>query len=305
MRKVLITGGAGFIGSHLAKYMVKKGFEVIAIDSLITGSLSNINNDIEFIYHDITQPIDIDCNYIFHLASPASPKAFTKYPLEIMLTNSIGTLNMLMLAERNDASFLLASTSEVYGNPEKIPQNEKYYGNVNPIGIRSVYDEGKRFAEALTMVFHRYRNVDTKIARIFNTFGEGMQRNDGRVMTNFIMQALDNKPLTKPLTIYGDGNQVRSFCYVSDTVEGLYKLMFSDIHEPVNIGNPQPIKILKLALKIKNLLNSKSEISFEELPEDDPEIRIPDISLAKEKLGWYPKVSFERGLKQMIKSYLK
>ena len=301
--KIIVTGGAGFIGSHLCEYLLNKNHSVICVDNLITGRKENIkeflkNKKFKFIKHDITNPFlyNEKIDWIFDLASPASPVDFCKYPIEILKVGSLGTLNMLELAKKNNAKFLLASTSEVYGDPEINPQDENYWGHVNPIGVRSVYDESKRFSEALTMAYHRKYKLDTCIARIFNTFGPKMRLDDGRAVPNFIDQALHNKPIT----IYGDGKQTRSFCYISDQIEGLVKLIKSDYHLPINIGNTEGLTILELAEKIKSLCSSKSKITFHPLPKDDPKQRKPDISKAKEILGWEPKISLEKGLKKTI-----
>jgi len=304
--KTIVTGGAGFIGSHLCEYLLDDGHKVICIDNLITGKRENIEEflgkkEFEFIEYDVTKPYPAEekIDWIFHLACPASPVDFEIYPIEILKVGSIGTLNMFELARKHKSRFLLASTSEVYGDPEINPQGEDYWGHVNPIGIRSVYDESKRFAEALTMAYHRKHGLDTKIARIFNTFGPKMRLDDGRVVPNFIDQALNNKPIT----VYGDGSQTRSFCYVSDEIEGLVKLMNSDYNLPINIGNTRELTILDFAKKIKKLCNSKSEITFHPLPKDDPKQRRPDIKKAKKILGWEPKISLEEGLEKTIKYF--
>lgn len=314
MHKALVTGGAGFLGSHLCNLLLDKNYEVICVDNLITESLDNIKNinpRIIFIQHDITEPLYIpqdipqdihqdihqDIDLIFHLASPASPVDYLKFPLETLKTNSIGTYNVLELARVKKAKFLLTSTSEIYGDPLVNPQPESYWGNVNPIGPRSVYDEGKRFAEALTMAFYRKYNLDTKIVRIFNTYGPKMRANDGRVVSNFITQALKNENIT----IYGSGNQTRSFCYIDDQIDGIYKLMMSDYHEPVNIGNPEEHTINNLAHIILDLIpDSKSKIVFKNLPIDDPKQRKPDINTAKEILNWEPKIPLKQGILNTI-----
>lgn len=304
--KIIVTGGAGFIGSHLCEYLLNQGHKVICIDNLITGKKENIEEflgkkEFEFIEYDVTKPYltEEKIDWIFHLACPASPADFEIYPVEILKVGSIGTLNMLELAKKQKSRFLLASTSEVYGDPEINPQGEDYWGHVNPIGIRSVYDESKRFAEALTMAYYRKHKVDTRIARIFNTFGPKMRLDDGRVVPNFIDQALNNRPIT----VYGDGSQTRSFCYVSDEVEGLTKLMNSDHHLPINIGNTNEMTILEFAKKIKKLCNSKSEITFHPLPKDDPKQRRPNIKKAKTILEWEPKISLEEGLEKTIEYF--
>lgn len=302
-KTILVTGGAGFIGSHLIDALVGDN-KVICVDNLSTGKRNNISHlarhkNFRFIKHDASKPLKIagKIDYIFHLSSPASPVDYLQRPIETMMVNSFGTRNMLELAKEKKARFLLASTSEVYGDPEKHPQSEDYWGNVNPIGPRSPYDESKRFAEALVMAYHRIHGIDVRIARIFNTYGPRMRSNDGRVIPNFINQALVNKSIT----VYGDGKQTRSFCYVSDMVSGLIKLMESDCAgEPFNLGNPDERRIIDVAKRIRELTNSKSDIIFNSLPEDDPEKRKPDMSKTKERLGWEPKVAFDDGLKRTI-----
>jgi len=301
--KILVTGGAGFIGSHLCDYLLEKNHEIICMDNLLTGSEENIphllnNENFEFINHDVTEfiRVDGDLDYILHFASPASPVDYLELPIQTLKVGSLGTHNALGLAKAKNAKFLLASTSEVYGDPLVHPQPESYYGNVNCIGPRGVYDEAKRFAEALTLAYHRIHEINTRIARIFNTYGEKMRMNDGRVVPNFITQTLKGEPLT----VYGDGSQTRSFCYISDLVEGIHALMFSNEIEPVNIGNPDEMTILDFAKKIKELTNSESEIVFRELPVDDPKTRQPNITKAKEVLDWEPKVSLDEGLKRTI-----
>ncbi|MDO8657325.1 MAG: SDR family oxidoreductase [Candidatus Levybacteria bacterium] len=314
MRIVLVAGGAGFIGSHLCKELLDKEYEVICVDSLITGDKKNIENllqnpNFKFIEFDITKDISTlnsqlsTLNYIFHLASPASPNAksprsYINYPIETLLVNSMGTYNLLEIARKSSSKFLFASTSEVYGDPKVSPQNENYFGNVNPVGIRSVYDESKRFGESAVMAYFRKYNTDGRIVRIFNTYGPLMQKDDGRVVSNFINQAIKNKPLT----IYGDGNQSRSLCYISDMVEGISRAMFKDATrgEVINLGNPDERKILELATIIKKMTNSNSEIIFEDLPEDDPKERKPDISKAKKILNWEPMIQLREGLKKTI-----
>ena len=304
--KVLITGGAGFIGSHLCDYFVEKGHEVICMDNLITGDVKNIgglkdNSNFTYVRHNVVEYIDVkgDLDAVLHFASPASPVDYLKFPIQTLKVGALGTHNALGLAKAKGAKFMLASTSEVYGDPLVHPQTEDYWGNVNPVGPRGVYDESKRFAEAITMAYHRTHKIDTRIARIFNTYGLRLRKNDGRAIPNFINQALSGKPLT----VYGDGSQTRSFCYISDMVEGIYRLLEADEAYPVNIGNPQENTILELAEIIIKLANSKSEISYEPLPTDDPKTRNPDISKAKKILGWEPKVKLEDGLKTTIEWY--
>jgi len=301
--KILVTGGAGFIGSHLCDYLLDNGNEVICMDNLLTGSEDNIshlkgNEKFEFVNHDVTEfiRVDGDLDYILHFASPASPIDYLELPIQTLKVGSLGTHNALGLAKAKNAKFLLASTSEVYGDPLVHPQPESYWGNVNPTGPRGVYDEAKRFAEALTLAYHRTHGIDTRIARIFNTFGPRMRMKDGRVVPNFMTQALTKKPLT----VYGDGSQTRSFCYVSDMVEGIYKLMLSNETEPINIGNPEEMSIIDFANKINELTGAGSEIVFEDLPVDDPKTRQPDITKAKSVLGWEPKVSLDEGLKKTL-----
>lgn len=303
MKNVLITGGAGFIGSHLCDFLIGKGFKVICMDNLITGNANNINHlkknrNFKFMNHDISRHIKISekLDFVLHFASPASPVDYQKIPIQTLKAGSLGTHNTLGLALAKKAKYILASTSEVYGDPLVNPQPESYWGNVNPVGIRGCYDESKRFAEALTMAYHRIHKLDTKIARIFNTYGPRVRKNDGRVVPNFISQCLSNKPIT----VYGKGQQTRSFCYVDDLIDGIYRLMLSTLNEPVNLGNPEEHTILDFARLIKKLTKSKSEITFKKLPLDDPKIRCPDISLAKSKLKWKPKISLEDGLKRTV-----
>lgn len=301
--RILLAGGAGFLGSHLADKLLGLGYSVICMDNLITGDKKNIehlkdNTAFSFIEHDVSEYIDLDekIDYVLNLASPASPVDYYKYPIETMKVGSLGTYKLLGIAKKYKAKFLMASTSEVYGDPLVNPQPETYWGNVSSIGPRSVYDEAKRFSEAITCAYHRQHGIDTKIVRIFNTYGERMQCDDGRVVPNFIGQALRNESLT----VYGDGTQTRSFCYVSDLVEGIVRLMGSDLNEPVNIGNTEEMSILGFAEKIKDITGCKSEIVFKDLPKDDPKVRRPDITKAKEKLGWKSKVSLEDGLKRTV-----
>ncbi len=308
MEKVLVTGGAGFIGSHLCDYLLEKGYEVVCIDNLLTGSEKNIkhlenNANFKFIKADIVSDIpDLGkIDYIFHLASPASPIDYQKNPEETLLANSLGTLNILKLAKEKEAVVLIASTSEVYGDPKEHPQKETYWGNANSFGPRACYDESKRFAEAASYVFISKYNIDARIVRIFNTYGPRMQKDDGRVVSNFINQAIKGDPFT----IYGDGKQTRSFCFVSDMVEGIQKAMFTKgtKGQVFNLGNPEEYTVLELAEKIKEMTGAKSEFIFEPLPQDDPMQRQPDISKAKEVLGWEPKVSVDEGLQRTIEYY--
>ena len=298
----LVTGGAGFIGSHLCKYLLKKNYKVICIDNLITGSLKNLEDikagDFLFVNHDVTEHIDIkdNINIIFHLSSPASPIDYLQLPIQTLKVGALGTHNILGVAKSKRATILLASTSEVYGDPLIHPQTEEYWGNVNPIGPRGVYDEAKRFAEAITMAYHRQQGLDTRIARIFNTYGPNMRMRDGRVIPNFITQCLKGEDMTT----YGDGKQTRSFCYIDDMVDGLFKLISAEYHLPMNLGNPNEITILELASRIKKLTGSNNNIIFNPLPEDDPKVRMPDISKAKKMLTWEPKVNLEEGLVKTI-----
>jgi dTDP-glucose 4,6-dehydratase len=302
--RILITGGAGFLGSHLCDLMIKKGHSVIAMDNLITGNMDNIahllgNEKFKFIKHDVTEYIFINgkLDAILHFASPASPIDYLEKPIQTLKVGSLGTHKALGLAKEKKAKFLLASTSEVYGDPLINPQNEEYWGNVNPVGPRGVYDEAKRFGEAMTMAYHRFHKVDTRIVRIFNTYGPRMRAHDGRVVPEFINQAMRNKSIT----VFGKGSQTRSFCYVSDLTEGIYKLLMSNVVDPVNIGNPAELSVMDFALTIKRLLASKSRIIHKPLPVDDPKVRRPDITRAKKLLNWGPKVSLEEGLSKTIK----
>lgn len=304
--KILITGGAGFIGSHLCDFLIGKGHRVICMDNLITGKMENIshlqgNPSFKFINHNVSVHIDLaePVDYVLHLASPASPVDYQKYPIQTLKVGSLGTHNALGLAKAKGAKFLLASTSEVYGDPLVNPQPESYWGNVNPIGPRGVYDEAKRFAEAMTMAYHRVHKLDTKIVRIFNTYGPRMRQDDGRAVPNFIIQALANEPLT----VYGKGAQTRSFCYIEDMVNGLYLLMESDLNEPVNLGNPTEETVLDIAEQIISITGSKSKIMFHALPEDDPKVRCPDIAKAKTLLKWQPKIALEKGLRETIRYF--
>lgn len=303
--KLLVTGGAGFLGSHLCERLLELGHEVICVDNYYTGSNKNVdhlksNSNFEIIRHDVTFPLYLEVDGIFNLACPASPVHYQKDPVQTLKTNVHGAINMLGLAKRTKARFLQASTSEIYGDPEISPQVEDYWGNVNPIGIRSCYDEGKRAAETLTFDYHRQYGVDIRVARIFNTYGPRMAINDGRVVSNFIVQALKNEPIT----MYGDGNQTRSFCYVDDLIEGLIKLFFTEqIHEPVNLGNPQPINMSILAGEIVKIVGSSSAIEMKPLPQDDPKQREPDISKAQKLLGWNPSIDRSVGLEKTIEYF--
>ena len=305
MPRTLVTGGAGFLGSHLCDYLLNKGHHVICMDNLITGSLANIKHikseRFTFIEHNVTKFIDIDgpIDYILHFASPASPIDYLEFPIPTLKVGSLGTHNALGLAKKNKSVFLIASTSEVYGDPLVHPQGEDYWGNVNPIGPRGVYDEAKRFAEAITMAYHRYHNINTKIVRIFNTYGPRMRINDGRAIPNFLKQALTGKELTA----YGDGSQTRSFCYVSDLIEGIHRLLMSNINDPTNIGNPIEMTIQQMAEKILQATSSHSKISYKTLPEDDPKVRQPNIEKAVKYLGWEPQVKLDEGLKTTIEYF--
>jgi len=299
----VVTGGAGFLGSHLCDRLLADGCKVVAVDNLITGSTDNIkhlnkNKDFDFIKKDVSQPYAIPgkIDYVLHFASPASPVDYLKHPIPTLKVGSYGTHNGLILAQLKKARFLVASTSEIYGDPLEHPQKETYWGHVNTIGPRSVYDEAKRFGEAMTMAYHRYHKVDTAIVRIFNTYGPRMQIKDGRVVPNFIDQVLHNQPLT----IYGDGKQTRSFCFYSDLVDGILRLLYSDLHEPINIGNPKEFTILEFAQMVLKFSNAKSKIIYHPLPVDDPRQRQPDITLAKKYLKWEPKINLEEGLKKTM-----
>jgi UDP-glucuronate decarboxylase len=300
--RILVTGGAGFLGSHLCDSLLKLGHEVVSVDNFYTGSMKNLshlkqNSNFESIRHDVTIPLYLEVDGIFNLACPASPIAYQSDPVQTLKTNVHGAINVLGLAKRTKARILQASTSEIYGNPEVHPQKEDYWGRVNPIGIRACYDEGKRAAETLFFDYHRQHGLDIRVARIFNTYGPRMKLNDGRVITNFISQALQNQQIT----IYGDGKQTRSFCYVDDLIAGLMNLFFTErVYEPINLGNPTPITILQLAEEIIELTNSKSEIIFQDLPGDDPRDREPEISKARDLLGWNPQVSRTIGLEKTI-----
>jgi len=302
MLRILVTGGAGFIGSHLCEILLKEGNEVICLDNFFTGNRNNIihlldDHRFELIRHDVIQPILLEVDRIFHFACPASPIHYQYNPVKTIKTSVMGTINMLGMAKRIKARVMLASTSEVYGDPRVHPQTESYWGNVNPIGLRSCYDEGKRVAETLMMDYHRQNKVDIKIIRIFNTYGPRMAPNDGRVVSNFILQALRNEDIT----IYGEGNQTRSFCYIDDLTSGILKMMHIDnFIGPINLGNPNEFTILELARKVVDLTGSKSKIDYQTLPPDDPLQRKPDITLANEKLQWGPKIPLEHGLKKTI-----
>jgi len=306
MARVVITGGAGFLGSHLCERFVSDGDEVICVDNLITGSADNIAHlfghpRFRFICHDVTTFLYVvgRVDFVLHFASPASPMDYLRYPIQTLKVGSLGTHKALGFAKSKGARFLLASTSEVYGDPLVHPQPEEYWGNVNPIGVRGVYDEAKRFAEAMTMAYHRYHGLDTRIARIFNTYGERMRINDGRMIPAFMTQALRNEPIT----VSGDGSQTRSICYVSDMVEGIVRLLHSSVVEPVNLGNPDEVSVLELATQIRDLVGSSSSIEFRSLPEDDPKVRRPDIRRARELLDWEPVVSRSEGLLRTVEYF--
>jgi len=305
--RTVITGGAGFLGSHLCERFLAEGHEVVCVDNYITGNPENIealrkSDRFSFIRHDISHPLEIDglVDNVLHFASPASPVDYLRHPIATLKVGSLGTHNTLGLAKLKNARYLLASTSEVYGDPEVHPQREEYWGHVNPIGVRGVYDEAKRFAEAMTMAYHRSHGVNTHIIRIFNTYGQRMRLDDGRVLPNFMGQAVRGEPLT----VYGDGSQTRSFCFADDLVEGIYRLLFCDFHEPVNIGNPSEVTILEFAQEILQLSGSRSPIVHKPLPQDDPKVRRPDISRAKKLLGWVPRVERHEGLKRTMQYFL-
>lgn len=302
-KRVLITGAAGFLGSHLCDKFINKGYAVIAMDNLLTGNIANIehlfpNEDFVFYNHDVTKFVHVpgEIDYILHFASPASPIDYLKMPIQTLKVGALGTHNLLGLAKAKNARILVASTSEVYGDPLVHPQDETYWGNVNPIGPRGVYDEAKRFMESITMAYHNYHGVETRIVRIFNTYGPRMRLDDGRALPSFMSQALEGKPIT----VYGDGSQTRSFCYVDDLVEGIYRLLLSDHHMPVNIGNPNEITLLEFAKEIQQLTGTNSDIVFEPLPQDDPKQRQPNITKAKELLGWEPTIDRAEGLKRTL-----
>ncbi len=301
--RTVITGGAGFIGSHLCERFLAEGHEVVCVDNFITGTAPNVehlrvNDHFSFIRHDISHPLEIDgpVDSILHFASPASPVDYLRHPIPTLKVGSLGTHNTLGLAKLKKARYLLASTSEVYGDPAQHPQREDYWGHVNPVGVRGCYDESKRFAEAMTMAYHRYHGVNTHIVRIFNTYGPRMRLDDGRVVPNLMGQALRGEPLT----VYGDGSQTRSFCYVSDLVEGIVRLLGADFHEPVNLGNPNEVSILDFAREIKDLAGSPSPVVFKPLPQDDPRVRRPDITRARQLLGWEPRVERGDGLRRTL-----
>ncbi len=306
--RAVVTGGAGFLGSHLCDYLLERGWEVLCLDNLVTGAQSNVEHLLthprfEFVQQDVTKYIDVpgDVAAVLHFASPASPVDYLKLPIQTLKVGALGTHNSLGLALEKKAKYFLASTSECYGDPEVSPQVETYWGHVNPIGPRGVYDEAKRFAEAMTMAYHRAHRVDTRIVRIFNTYGPRMRLNDGRALPNFFYQALTGQPIT----VYGDGRQTRSFCYVSDLIEGIYRLLESNEHEPTNIGNPQEITILEFAERIRKLIGTSTPIDFRPLPQDDPKRRCPDITKAKRILKWEPKVGLEEGLRLTLDFFRK
>jgi dTDP-glucose 4,6-dehydratase len=303
MSRVVITGGAGFLGSHLCERALAEGHEVVCVDNLLTGRLENVRpllerEDFQFLEHDVSKPFEIEgpVDFILNFASPASPIDYLELPIQTLKVGSLGTHNALGLAKAKGARFLLASTSEVYGDPQEHPQKESYWGNVNPVGPRGVYDEAKRFAEAITMAYHRYHGLDVRIVRIFNTYGPRMRVRDGRVVPAFVQQALTGEPMT----VFGEGRQTRSFCYVDDLIEGIWRLLMSDLREPCNIGNPHEMTILEFAETIKAAVGSSSPIVFKPLPVDDPQTRQPDITQARQKLGWEPKVTLAEGLRTTI-----
>ena len=303
MSRAVITGGAGFLGSHLCERLLAEGLEVVCVDNLLTGREENIahlesRGDFRFVRHDVSRPFEIDgaVDYVLNFASPASPIDYLELPIQTLKVGSLGTHNSLGLAKAKKARYLLASTSEVYGDPKEHPQKESYWGNVNPVGPRGVYDEAKRFAEAITMAYHRFHQVDSRIVRIFNTYGSRMRLTDGRAIPTFIRQALRGEPLT----MYGDGSQTRSFTYVSDLIEGIWRLMQAPVNDPVNIGNPREMTLLELAKHVLRATGSRSEIVFRPLPTDDPKVRQPDIGKAKRLLGWEPTVELEEGLARTV-----
>lgn len=305
--RIVVTGGSGFLGSHLCERLLNDGHQVVAVDNFITGRLTNIahlmgRDDFTFIESDVSKYIEIHgpVDFVMHLASPASPIDFEKFPIQILKVGALGTHNALGLAKAKGSGFFIASTSEVYGDPLVNPQPESYWGNVNPVGIRGTYDEAKRFAEAMTMAYHRFHGIDTRIVRIFNTYGPRMRANDGRVMPSFISQALRGEPLT----VYGEGQQTRSFCYYSDLIDGFVRLVHSSEHYPVNIGNSNEITVLELAQTIIRVTGSRSSIVYKPLPQDDPRLRRPDISRARRILGWEPKVSLEEGVQKTVAYFI-
>jgi dTDP-glucose 4,6-dehydratase len=306
VKRAVVTGGAGFLGSHLCERLLAEGYRVVAVDNLVTGRTDNIQHlldreDFQLLEHDVSKPFEIDgpVDRILHFASPASPIDYLELPIQTLKVGSLGTHNALGLAKAKGARFLLASTSEVYGDPKEHPQKESYWGNVNPIGPRGVYDEAKRFAEAMAMAYHRTHGLEVRIVRIFNTYGPRMRLRDGRVVPAFLQQALTGEPMT----VFGKGNQTRSFCYVSDLIEGIWRLLNSDLETPCNIGNPTEMTILEFARTIRDAVGSDSEIVFEPLPEDDPKTRQPDITLARTRLGWEPKVTLEQGLASTLEYF--
>lgn len=301
--RILVTGAAGFLGSHLSRYLLDKGHSVVGLDNFLTGSIDNIQDlfrkdNFEFVKYDVTNYLHVPgkLDAVMHFASPASPIDYLKYPIPTLKVGALGSHKALGLAKAKNAIFMIASTSEVYGDPLVNPQRESYWGNVNPIGPRGVYDEAKRFAEAMTMAYHRYHGMQVRIVRIFNTYGPSMRLEDGRAVPNFMVQALKNEPIT----VYGDGSQTRSLCYVSDLIDGIYRLLTSGINEPVNIGNPHELSLLELARMIKTAAGSRSKIIFKPLPEDDPKVRRPDITRAQKELKWRPIVPLQEGLKKTV-----